>query len=81
MDNKKIMSANHVICNADPPAVYENLLNEDKNNSVLFNWKKIEWNIQWDYLFIILEQRKFIMMLNITQLNLEINKRTSRRHF
>ena len=40
LDNKKTISANHVICNADPPAVYENLLNEDKNNSILFNWKK-----------------------------------------
>ncbi len=40
LDNKKNINANYVICNADPPAVYENLLNKDKNNSFLFNWKK-----------------------------------------
>ncbi len=40
LDNKKNINANYVICNADPPAVYDNLLNNDKNNSFLFNWKK-----------------------------------------
>ena len=40
LDNKKTILANCVVCNADPPAVYENLLNESKNNSILFNWKK-----------------------------------------
>ena len=40
LDNKKIINANYVICNADPPAVYDNLLNNSKNNSFLFNWKK-----------------------------------------
>ena len=40
LDNKKNISANYIICNADPPAVYESLLNKDKNNSFLFNWKK-----------------------------------------
>ncbi len=40
LDNKKIINANYIICNADPPAVYENLLNAKKNNSFLFNWKK-----------------------------------------
>jgi phytoene desaturase len=40
LDNKKNINANYIICNADPPAVYENLLNKDKNNSFLFNWKK-----------------------------------------
>ena len=40
LDNKKNINANNVICNADPPAVYENLLNVENNNSFLFNWKK-----------------------------------------
>ena len=40
LDNKKNINANYIICNADPPAVYENLLNRKKNGSFLFNWKK-----------------------------------------
>jgi len=50
LDNKKIkgvelnnnqnINADYIVCNADPPAVYENLLNEKENNSFLFNWKK-----------------------------------------
>jgi phytoene desaturase len=34
------MDADNVICNADPPAVYEKLLSQNNNNSFLFNWKK-----------------------------------------
>ena len=73
INNQTNINANNVICNADPPAVYEKLLNKNNNSSFLFKWKKREWNILWDYLFIILEQRKNMKMLNITQLNLEIN--------
>ncbi len=40
LDNDQNINANYIICNADPPAVYENLLNENKNNSILFKWKK-----------------------------------------
>ena len=39
LDNKKEMNANNVICNADPPAVYEELLGQTKNNA-LFEWKQ-----------------------------------------
>ena len=39
LDNKKIINADNVICNADPPAVYEELIDE-KNYSLLFKWKK-----------------------------------------
>ena len=39
LDNQKEISANNVICNADPPAVYERLLNQSKVNS-LFAWKQ-----------------------------------------
>ena len=38
------------------------------------NGKKIEWNIQWVYLFITLEPKKFTTMLNIIQLNFVTNK-------
>ncbi len=40
LDNKQNIDANYIICNADPPAVYDNLLNQNKNNAFLFNWKK-----------------------------------------
>jgi len=34
------IDADNVICNADPPAVYDKLLGQNNNNSILFNWKK-----------------------------------------
>ena len=40
--------------------------------------KKIEWNIQWVYLFIILVLKKSMKMLNIIPLNLETNTAHSR---
>jgi phytoene desaturase len=40
INNQTNINANNVICNADPPAVYEKLLNENKNSSFLFKWKK-----------------------------------------
>ena len=40
LDNETIIEANNVICNADPPAVYEKMLDERANNSLLFKWKK-----------------------------------------
>ena len=39
LDNQKEINANNVICNADPPAVYEKLLNQTKSNS-FFEWKQ-----------------------------------------
>ena len=36
LDDEQKINANYVVSNADPPAVYENLLNESKNNSFLF---------------------------------------------
>ena len=39
LNNQKEIEANNVICNADPPAVYEKLLNNKKTNSI-FKWKK-----------------------------------------
>ena len=40
INNQNNIDADNVICNADPPAVYEKLLNQNTNNSFLFNWKK-----------------------------------------
>jgi phytoene desaturase len=39
LDSKKIINADNVICNADPPAVYEKLLTQ-KKFSALFQWKQ-----------------------------------------
>ena len=40
INNQIDIDADNVICNADPPAVYEKLLGQNNNNSILFNWKK-----------------------------------------
>ena len=40
LDDKQNINADNVVCNADPPAVYENLLNGSKRSSLLFEWKK-----------------------------------------
>ncbi|MDC0052131.1 phytoene desaturase family protein, partial [bacterium] len=39
LDNQKEVSADSVVCNADPPAVYDKLLNQVSNNKI-FNWKR-----------------------------------------
>ena len=39
LDNQNEINANNVICNADPPAVYEKLLSHSKTNA-LFEWKQ-----------------------------------------
>ncbi|MDA9650545.1 phytoene desaturase family protein [Candidatus Pelagibacter sp.] len=40
LNNKNNIDADNIICNADPPAVYEKLLDGKSNNSLLFNLKK-----------------------------------------
>jgi phytoene desaturase len=40
INNQTKVDTDNVICNADPPAVYEKLLNDNTNNSFLFKWKK-----------------------------------------
>ena len=40
LNNHINIEADNVICNADPPAVYEKLLNGNENSSFLFKWKK-----------------------------------------
>ena len=40
LDDQTIIESSNVICNADPPAVYEKMLNGNTNNSFLFRWKK-----------------------------------------
>ena len=40
LSNHKSIESNNVICNADPPAVYEKMLNGNSNEPFLFKWKK-----------------------------------------
>ena len=40
LDNQTIIKSDNVVCNADPPAVYEKMLNGNTSNSFLFKWKK-----------------------------------------
>ena len=40
LSNNNTVNADIIICNADPPAVYEKLLDGNNNKSFLFNWKK-----------------------------------------
>ena len=40
LDNQTKIEASNVICNADPPAVYEKMLSGNLNKSLMFNWKK-----------------------------------------
>jgi len=39
LNNHKEIKADYVVCNADPPAVYDKLLNQVSNNTI-FNWKR-----------------------------------------
>ena len=39
LSNEREINADSVVCNADPPAVYEKLLNEVNHNAI-FQWKK-----------------------------------------
>ncbi len=40
LNDQTIIESNNVICNADPPAVYEKMLDKDVNKSFIFEWKK-----------------------------------------
>jgi len=40
INNNTNISADNVICNADPPAVYEKLLDDSSHSPFLFKWKK-----------------------------------------
>jgi len=39
IDNQKEINADNVVCNADPPGVYDKLVHKPKNNTI-FRWKK-----------------------------------------
>ena len=45
LDNQTILKSDNVICNADPPAVYEKMLNGNTNNSFLLNGKRMEYSM------------------------------------
>jgi phytoene desaturase len=40
INNQNSINVDNIICNADPPAVYEKLLNNNTKSSFLFDWKK-----------------------------------------
>jgi len=40
LNNEKEINAENVVCNADPPAFYEKMLNKSKTNPLFFKWKK-----------------------------------------
>ena len=40
LDNETKIETNNIICNADPPAVYDKMLNGNIGNSFMFKWKK-----------------------------------------
>ena len=40
INNENNIETDNVICNADPPSVYEKMLNGNTSNSFLFKWKK-----------------------------------------
>ena len=60
LENQTNIEAKNIICNADPPAVYEKCLLKIKIILSFLIGKKIEWNILWDYSFTILELKKLI---------------------
>ncbi len=39
IDNQKEIATDYIVCNADPPAVYDRLVNQSKKN-IIFKWKK-----------------------------------------
>ena len=57
LKNQKELETNNVICNADPPAVYETLLNNKKTSSI-FNWKKKENGIFYGFIYLLLWNKK-----------------------
>jgi phytoene desaturase len=40
LNNEKKIDAENVVCNADPTAFYEKMLNKTKENQLFFKWKK-----------------------------------------
>ena len=40
LNDREIIEAENVICNADPPAFYEKMLKKNGQGSFIFNWKK-----------------------------------------
>ena len=73
INNQTNINANNVICNADPPAVYEKLLSENNNSSFLFKWKKKRMEYSMGLFVYYFGTKKKYEMLNTIQLNLVIN--------
>ena len=58
---------------AQGAAVIWDVIKNLEVNSVFLIGKRKEWNIRWVFLFTILELKRFMKMLSIIQLSLEIN--------
>jgi phytoene desaturase len=69
LDNQKEIAADNVICNADPPAVYEKLLNQ-RNVSSLFEWKQKRMEYSMGLFVYYFGTKKNTQMLSIIQLSL-----------
>ena len=67
LDNQTNIDANNVICNADPPAVYEKMLNGNTNNSLIFKWKKNRMEYSMGLFVYYFGTKKLMIMLNIIQ--------------
>ena len=73
LDDQTIIQTNNVICNADPPAVYEKMLNGNASNSFLFKWKKNRMEYSMGLFVYYFGTKKNTIMLSIILLSLEIN--------
>ena len=62
INNQTNINANNVICNADPPGVYEKLLNGKTNSSFLFKWKKNRMEYSMGLFVYYFGTKKLIMM-------------------
>ena len=58
------LDADNVVCNADPPSVYDKMLKKSKQESALQAKNGPEWNTPWAFLCIILVQRRSMTTCN-----------------
>ena len=73
LDDQTIIESSNVICNADPPAVYEKMLNGNISNSFLFRWKKNRMEYSMGLFVYYFGTKKNTIMLSIILLSLETN--------
>ena len=71
INNKYVIQTDNVVCNADPPGVYDNLINSKKN--FIFELKKKRMDYSMGLFVYYFGTKKIMKMLPITQLNSETN--------